>query len=167
MHTSRTGADASGEDPGSGGDGSFDQPFPKHLLEFGRQLEVLQASVDGDEQRGELQLPVLHHQVEQVVRFRVIGDPDVLKEAEEVSRGGRKRRFVVARKTNVITRTCMSVCLYHGLVDMTSFLKLDETICVGGRGLGVFEGVPALCRLDIQLHQRGALLSGTCRVLRH
>lgn len=37
----------------------------------------------GDEQSGQLQLPVLHHQVEQVVWFGVIGNPDVLQEEEE------------------------------------------------------------------------------------
>ncbi|TNN86873.1 hypothetical protein EYF80_002628 [Liparis tanakae] len=37
-------------DPGSGGDGSFDQAFAEHLLEFGLEVEVLETSVDGDEQ---------------------------------------------------------------------------------------------------------------------
>ena len=79
----RTGADPSGEDPGSGGHSCFDQSFPKNLLQFGRKVKVLQPSVDRDEQRGQLQLPVLHHQVEQVVWFGVIGNPDVLQEEEE------------------------------------------------------------------------------------
>jgi len=39
--------------------------------------------VDGDEQCGELQLPVLHHQVEQGVWFGVVGDPDVLQKGEK------------------------------------------------------------------------------------
>lgn len=39
--------------------------------------------MDRDEQCRQLQLPVLHHQVEQRVRFRVIGDPDVLQEKKK------------------------------------------------------------------------------------
>lgn len=39
--------------------------------------------MDGDEQCGKLQLPVLHHEMEQMVWFGVIGDSDVLQEEEE------------------------------------------------------------------------------------
>ncbi len=78
----RTGADSPSEDPGAGGHSCFDQSFPKNLLQFGGQVEVLKASMDGDEQRGKLQLPVFHHQVEQMVWFRVIGDPDILQEEQ-------------------------------------------------------------------------------------
>ena len=74
-----TGTDSAREDPGSGGDSSFDQPLPKHLLELGLQLKVLQTSVDRDEEGGQLQLPVFHHQVEQGVRLGVVRHPDVLR----------------------------------------------------------------------------------------
>ena len=60
--------------------------------------------------------------------------------------------------------------MYHGLVDVTSFLELEDTVGVGGPGLSVFEGVPSFCRLDIQLNQRGSVLSGSRGdggVLRH
>lgn len=73
-----TGVDSAREDPRPGGDSSLNQAFSEHLLEFGLQVEVLQAPVHGDEQRGQLQLPVLHHQVQQVVGLGVIADPDVL-----------------------------------------------------------------------------------------
>lgn len=36
----------------------------------------------GDEQRGQLQLPVLHHQVQQIVGLGVVADADVLREEE-------------------------------------------------------------------------------------
>ena len=75
-----TGTDSAREDPGSGGDSSFDQPLPKHLLELGLQLEVLEAPVDGDEQLGELQLPLLGHEVEQQVWLGVVRHPHVLEE---------------------------------------------------------------------------------------
>lgn len=42
-------ANSSCEDPGSSGDGSFDQPLSKDLLQFGGQVKVLEASMDGDE----------------------------------------------------------------------------------------------------------------------
>lgn len=70
--------DSAREDPSSCGDGSFDQAFAKHLLEFGLEVKVLETSVYGNEQGGELQLPVLHHQMQEVVRFGVIGDSNIL-----------------------------------------------------------------------------------------
>lgn len=78
-----TRVDSTREDPSPGGDGGFDQAFAKHLLEFGLEVEVLETSVNGDEQGGQLQLPVLHHQVQEVVRLGVIGDSNIL---------GKKRR---------------------------------------------------------------------------
>lgn len=71
--------DSSGEDPGPSCHSCFDQSSSKNLFQFGWQVKVLEAPMDGDEQRRELQLPVLHHQVEQGVRFGVVGDPDVLQ----------------------------------------------------------------------------------------
>lgn len=41
--------DSSSEDPGSSGDSSFDQPFTKDLLQLGRQVKVLEASMNRDE----------------------------------------------------------------------------------------------------------------------
>lgn len=76
-----TSADSAGKDPGSGGDGSFDEALPENLLEFGLQIKVLQASVDRDEQRGKFQLPIFNHELEQVVRFGIVGHPDVLQRA--------------------------------------------------------------------------------------
>lgn len=49
--------DAIGEDPGSGGDGSFDQALPHHLLDARVQVKVLDASVDRYEDFGKLHLP--------------------------------------------------------------------------------------------------------------
>lgn len=74
-----TRVDSTGEDPSSGGDCSLDQAFAKHLLEFRLQVEVLETSVYRDEQGGQLQLPVLHHQMQQVVRFGLIGDANILE----------------------------------------------------------------------------------------
>lgn len=48
------------------------------MLELRLQVKVLQASVHRDEQGGQLQLPVLHHQVQQVVGFGVVGHTDIL-----------------------------------------------------------------------------------------
>lgn len=72
-------ADSPSEDPGSGSHGRLDKAFSKDLLEFWRQIKVLQASVHRDEQSGKLQLPVLDHQVEQVVGFGIEGHPYVLQ----------------------------------------------------------------------------------------
>lgn len=64
--------DPAREDPGSCGDRCFDQAFAEHLLEFGLEVKVLEASVHGDEQGGQLQLPVLHHQMQEVVGLGVV-----------------------------------------------------------------------------------------------
>lgn len=71
------------EDPSPGGDGGLDEAFAEHLLELGLEVEVLEASVHGDEQGGQLQLPVLHHQMQEVVRLGVIGDSNVLGRKEQ------------------------------------------------------------------------------------
>lgn len=52
---------------------------------------------------------------------------------------------------------------YHGLVDMSSPLELDDSIGIGGGGLGVFEGTPSLWGLDLQLNEWGPLLFGPRR----
>ena len=70
--------DSTREDPSSGGDSGFDQAFAENLLELGLEVEVLETSVHRDEQGGQLQLPVLHHQMQQVVRLCLIGNPDIL-----------------------------------------------------------------------------------------
>ena len=107
----RTSADSPGEDPCAGGDGRFDQPLPKHLLELGLQLKVLQPSVDGDEQSGKLQLPVLHHQVEQRVRLGVVGNPDVLRTQTQ------KHRLLLQYRAMLLYSTvycmCTGICLSH------------------------------------------------------
>ena len=72
--------DPSGEDPGSGGHRCLDEALAEDLLELGLQLEVLEAPVDGDEQLGELQLPLLGHEVEQQVWLGVVRHPHVLEE---------------------------------------------------------------------------------------
>lgn len=66
------------EDPSSCGDSCFYQAFAKHLLEFGLEVKVLETTMHRDEQRWQLQLPVLHHQMQEVVRLGVIRNPDVL-----------------------------------------------------------------------------------------
>lgn len=54
----------------------------------------------------------------------------------------------------------VSEFLYHGLVDMSPSLELDDSIAICGECLGVFEGAPSLSRLDLQLNQWGFLLFG-------
>lgn len=66
------------EDPGPSGDGCFYQTLSEHLLEFGLQVEVLQATVHRDEQGGQLQLPLFHHQMQKIIRFAIIGHTDIL-----------------------------------------------------------------------------------------
>ncbi len=78
-----TRVDSTREDPSSGGDGGFDQAFAEHLLELGLEVKVLETPVYGDEQGGQLQLPVLHHQMQEVVRLGVVADSNIL---------GRKRK---------------------------------------------------------------------------
>lgn len=75
--------DSTREDPRSRGDGGLDQALAEHLLELRLQVEVLQAAVHRDEQGGQLQLPVLHHQMQQVVRFGVVRDPNILAKARK------------------------------------------------------------------------------------
>jgi hypothetical protein len=59
----------SSEYPCSSCHGSFDEPFPEDLLEFGLEFKVLQAPVDRDEKLGKLQLPFLGHEVQEEIRF--------------------------------------------------------------------------------------------------
>lgn len=64
----------------------------------------------------------------------------------------------------------LNIKAHHCLVDVSSSLKLDDSVGVGGKGLGVFRCAPSLCWLDLQLDRRGPLLSGPRRdkgVLRH
>lgn len=51
--------------------------------------------------------------------------------------------------------------LHRCLVDMSAALKLDDSVGVSRGGLGVSEWAPPVCRLDLQLNQRGPLLFGT------
>lgn len=147
---SRTGVDPPGEDPGSGGHRCFDQPFSEHLLEFRRQLKVLQTTVDGDQQGGKLQLPLLHQQVEQSVGFGVVREPDVLqtgqsREPLDPSPSGSRQREGPAGA-------------HRGLVDLASPLELDQAVGIGGRGLGVFQDAPFLSGVDSHVHQRTSLV---------
>lgn len=64
--------DSAREDPGPCCDCCFDQAFAKHLLEFRLEVKVLETSVHRDEQGGQLQLPVLHHQMQKVVGLGVV-----------------------------------------------------------------------------------------------
>lgn len=114
-----TRVDSTREDPSSGGHGGFDQAFPEHLLEFGLEVEVLETSVYGDEQGGQLQLPVLHHQMQEVVRLGVIGDPNILERK-------RKARYCDLFQTTLSLCSVLHVAeTHHGLVDESSTLELD------------------------------------------
>lgn len=155
----RTGADPPGEDPGPCGDGGFDQTFPKHLLEFRWQLEVLETSMDGDQQGGELQLPLLHQQLEEGLRPTVERDADVLEEEMGGGGGGRERDDeCVCVRWVVRVKRCVSVCVYHGLVDMPPLLELDDPVRVSGCGLCVFQGIPSFCGWDIHIDQWCAIV---------
>ncbi len=66
------------EDPGPSGNCCFYQALSKHLLEFGLQVKVLQASVHRNQQGGQLQLPFFHHQMQKVIRLGIIGHTDIL-----------------------------------------------------------------------------------------
>lgn len=59
---------------------------------------------------------------------------------------------------------------HHGLVDVSSSLELDDSVGVGWGGVGVSQGAPSLCRLDLQLNQRSPFFfgpRGDGGVLRH
>lgn len=99
--TRPTRVDSAREDPSSGGDSSFDQALAKHLLEFGLEVEVLETPVHRDEQGGQLQLPVLHHQMQEVVGLGVIGDSNKLGK----KRGEKYSRVVYS------SQTTQSLCL--------------------------------------------------------
>lgn len=73
--------DPSSEDPGARGDGSFDQALAHHLLDARVQLEVLDSSVDRDEDFGKLHLPFLQHQAQDALRPRVVGQTQILQRA--------------------------------------------------------------------------------------
>lgn len=98
-----TRVDSACEDPRARGDRSFDQAFAKHLLEFWLQVEVLQTAVYRYEQGGQLQLPILHHQMQQVVGFGVVGDSDIL---------GEKKIEIYSVLTLYVVNTlsCLSCC---------------------------------------------------------
>lgn len=71
--------DPSREDPGPGGDRSFDQTLAHHLLDARVQLEVLDPSVDRDEDFGKFHLPFLQHQAQDALRPRVVGQTHILQ----------------------------------------------------------------------------------------
>lgn len=50
------------------------------------------------------------------------------------------------------------VLKHHGFVDESSSLKLNDSIGVSRGWLSVFEGVPSLYRLDLQLNQRSPII---------
>ena len=68
----------SSEYPRPGGDSCFDQPFAHHLFDPRVQIKVLDSSVDRDEDLGQLHLPLFHHQPQDALRPRVIGQPHIL-----------------------------------------------------------------------------------------
>ena len=76
-----TRADAPREDPGPGGHGGLDQASPKHLLQLGLHLKVLEASVNRYQELGQFQLPVFHHEMQQRVGLGIIGYADILQES--------------------------------------------------------------------------------------
>lgn len=71
----------SSEDPGPGGDGSFDQTLAHHLLDARVQLKVLDSSVDRDEDFGKFHLPFLQHEAQDALRPRVVGQTHILQRA--------------------------------------------------------------------------------------
>lgn len=135
------------EDPSSRRYCCFYQAFAKHLLEFGLQVKVLQTPMHWNEQCGKLQLPVLHHQMQEVVGLGVIRNTDVLWK-------------------KIVSLSCVCFTLHerwekshHSLVDESSPLELDGTIRVCRIGPGVLRYTPFIVR-GLDLHQWGRLCYG-------
>lgn len=123
------------------------------MLEFGLQVEVLEAPVHRDEQRGQLQLPVLHHQMEQVVGFGVIGDSDVLW-------GGGGVRVTTERhpfSRLMLYPKSQGKESHHGLVDEASALELDYPEGIRRVGPCVLDHAPFVLR-RVDLHQLNGFL---------
>lgn len=74
----QTCVDPSGEDPGPGGDCSFDEALAHHLLDAWVQLEVLNSPVDRDEDLRKLNMPLLQHQPQDALWPRVVGQTHIL-----------------------------------------------------------------------------------------
>lgn len=139
------------EDPSSCGDGCFYQAFPKHLLEFGLEVKVLETPMHRNEQRGQLQLPVLYHQMQEVVRLGVIRNTNVLRK-KIISVG------CVCFKLH--DKWGKSQVAHHRLVDESSSLKLNDPIRVCRVGPGVLHHTPFIIQC-LNLHQWGRLCYGT------
>ena len=101
--------------------------------------------------------------MEQGVRLRVIGDPDVLR-GEEEEKGVSPLKMLLLSVWVYGRFWCLkgfgASVWYHGFVDMSSSLELNDSVGISRGRLGVFEGTPSLCSLDLQLNQRGPLLFG-------
>ena len=159
-----TSVDSPRDDPSPGGDGGFYQAFAKHLLEFGREVEVLQTSVHGDEQSWQLQLPVLHHQMQDVVRLGVIGNSDILWKKKTVL------WLISIKNTHSLCSKFSVAETHHGFVDESSTLELHCAKGVRRVSPGVFYHVPFIL-LGFNLHQLVCFLqwvgpSGDGHVLR-
>lgn len=115
--------------------------------------------------------------MEQVVWLGVIGNSDVLQ--EKIWIWGRRNRGRDCYLCSGAAGICLSishriiqwyVLNHHGFVNVSSSLKLNDSVCISRGGLGVFQGAPSLCRLNFQLNQGGSLFFSPPRyggMLRH
>ena len=71
---------AASNDPGACCLGCLQQPFAEDALQLGLQFEVGDAAMDGDEQLGELEPPLLLQQLEDQVRLGIVGHAHILKQ---------------------------------------------------------------------------------------
>ena len=63
--------DATIDDPRSGGLGRFEETLPEDALEFGLDVEVGDAAMNGDEELGEVEVPVVLQQLQDEFGRRV------------------------------------------------------------------------------------------------
>lgn len=57
----------------------------------------------------------------------------------------RRRHGGVSEMFCLNVPTELTPLYYHGLVDVSASLELQESVGVGGGCLGVFEGTPSFC----------------------
>ena len=67
-----------GDDPSPRGPGRLAQTFAEHPLQFGLHLKVLQSALDGDDQVGKSQVPILMQHLDDLLWRRGVRESYVL-----------------------------------------------------------------------------------------
>lgn len=99
----QTCVDSSGENPGPGGDCSFDEALAHHLLDAWVQIKVLNPSMDWDEDLGQLHMPFLQHQPQDALWPRVVGQTHILQAFTQTQQKSSRMNTLSGEKQQKLT----------------------------------------------------------------